>query len=661
MEKRIHKVLVANRGEIAVRIFKTLREMGIMTTAVYSPADKDALHRRMADESLLLEGSSLAETYLNTSQIVSLAKKAGVDAIHPGYGFLSENPAFALAVKEAGLIFIGPEPDAIRLMGNKVEARELVKSLGVPLIEGATGLTSELSGYAEKIGFPVLIKAAAGGGGKGMKVVTNPEELSETLESTSREAQNYFGDGQVYLEKYLENPHHIEVQLLADTHGNVVTLFERECSIQRRYQKIIEEAPSPMIDGEMREKLMEAARKIAKKIGYTNAGTIEFLVSGQQFFFLEMNTRIQVEHPVTEMITGLDIVREQVNIASGNPIPFSQDDLKINGHAIEARVYAEDPAKDFMPSPGRLVRYQEPRLMGLRVDSALESGSEVGSEFDPMIAKVITHGQTRQEAIQKLIQGLSSFILHGVQTNITFLTQLLKTEIFASGKADTGFCNRFVLDGFSPEVNPESLEPALVAAFLFATAKLPGENQSIWNQIGFWRMQITPELKINQRIIRNRAWREGPGRISIETADKINTFSLLKKTEQELLVEDSRGVHGFTFSRGNEDSFYFQKQEQVYHVGHFRTLDKEKISELSENPQLDGELLVKAPMHGRIIKINVNVADQVSKGDTLLILESMKMENRIIATGKAKVEKIDVKAGETVTSNKTLIHLSNIN
>ncbi len=451
MKKRIHKVLVANRGEIAVRIFKTLREMGIRTIALYCGADKDSLHRRMADESLFLKGNSLAETYLNTDQVVALAKHSGVDAIHPGYGFLSENPSFALAVKEAGLIFIGPDPEAIRMMGNKVEARELVKSLGIPLIEGATGLTHDLAGHAERIGFPVLIKAAAGGGGKGMKVVASREALAETLESTSREAKNYFGDGQVYLEKYLENPHHIEVQLLADTHGNVVTLFERECSIHRRYQKIIEEAPSPLIDEEMRERLMEAARKIARKIGYTNAGTIEFLLAGREFFFLEMNTRIQGEHPVTEMITGVDIVREQVNIANGNPIPFLQNDLKINGHAIEARVYAEDPIQGFMPSPGKLVRYQEPRLKDLRIDAALENGSEVGSEFDPMIAKVIAHGENRQEAIQKLIQGLSCFILHGVQTNIPFLTQLLRTEIFANGKADTGFCNRFILDGFSQD------------------------------------------------------------------------------------------------------------------------------------------------------------------------------------------------------------------
>lgn len=652
--------MVANRGEIAIRIFRTLHQMGIRSVALYSQADAGALHVEHADESYLLHGGSLADTYLNQQQIISLALQAGADAIHPGYGFLSESSVFSRAVRQAGLVFIGPGDEAIRMMGNKIEARNLVKKIGVPLINGATGSPEELMQLAPSIGFPLLVKAAAGGGGKGMRIAENQDQVKDMLETAQREALNYFGNGEVYIEKYLEKPHHIEVQVIADDHGNVVTLFERECSIQRRYQKIIEEAPSPNVTPELREKLMDASRRIVEEIGYVNAGTLEYLVSGDEYYFLEMNTRIQVEHPVTEMITGIDIVREQINIARGETLPFSQEEVKINGHAIEARVYAEDPQNDFMPSPGNILFYRSTVDNGLRIDASVTTGSEVSSQFDPMISKVISHAATRDEARNKLITGLEGYLVHGIKTNIPFLIALLKSNEFIDGSADTNFCKHFLQDGFSASLEEIPNPDLLTAAFIFAGRQKRAKGEKIWKQLGYWRLCMRTGLIINgQKITRNINTID-PERIYMEPGEKKVIYHLMKKTDHELFINASGVVHKLFFTPKTDGSALIQQDGLVYFIQHAMHLNRENLTRINSNPVLEGTYVVNAPMFGKVIKVNVKPEDTVNKGDTLVILESMKMENRVVAMGKARVQSIEVRAGELVQDKQTLVILSNI-
>lgn len=660
MKRNITKVLVANRGEIAIRIFRSLRQMGLKSVAIFSEADAGGLHVEHADESYLLQGGSLTDTYLNQKKIIAIAQQAGADAIHPGYGFLSESHEFSQTVRKAGLVFIGPGDEAIRMMGNKIEARNLVKKLRVPLINGATGSPEELMAVASSVGFPLLVKAAAGGGGKGMRIAENQNQVKDMLETAQREALNYFGNGDVYIEKYLDKPHHIEVQLIADEHGNVVTLFERECSIQRRYQKIIEEAPSPNVNPELREKLMQAARRIAEEIGYVSAGTIEFLVSGQDYYFLEMNTRIQVEHPVTEMITGIDIVREQVSIAWGKPLSFCQEEVQINGHAIEARVYAEDPEKDFMPSPGKILFYRNAADSGLRVDASVASGSEVSSQFDPMIGKVISHGATRHEARLKLIAGLEGYLVHGIKTNIPYLIALLNAVEFIDGSADTNFCKHFLQNGFSESLKGIPDADLLIAAFIFAGRKKRAKGEKIWNQLGYWRLCMRTGLIINGQKISRSINTIDPERIYMEPGEKKIIYHLMKKTDHELMIDASGVLHKLYFTLKADGSALIQLKGKVYLMQHAMHLNRENLTRINSNPVLEGNYVVSAPMFGKVIQINVKPGDLVNKGDTLLILESMKMENRVVAIGKGQVQTIEVHTGDLVQDNQRLMVLSNI-
>jgi 3-methylcrotonyl-CoA carboxylase alpha subunit len=658
--KKIHKLLVANRGEIAVRIFRTLREMGISSVAIYSAPDTRSVHAGMADQSLRLAGKGLAETYLNGPQIIELALGAGVDAIHPGYGFLSESDGFSRAVREAGLVFIGPGDEAIRLMGNKAEARRLAGEIGIPVIEGAVGRPEDLSSKAVQMGFPVLVKAAGGGGGKGMRIVYAENEIDETLEATRREALNYFGTDEVYIEKYLANPRHIEVQILADQHGKVLSLFERDCSIQRRYQKIIEEAPAPGISNSLREKLMEAARAISSHISYANAGTVEFLVKDDDFFFLEMNTRIQVEHAVTEMITGVDLVREQINIAMGKPLLLEQEDLSANGYAIEARVYAEDPARNFIPSPGRIIYYREPGNNGLRIDTAMETGSVIPMDFDPMISKMISHGATREEAIQKLRNGLQNYSVHGIQTNLAFLDGLLGSDAFARGETDTGLCDRLVESGLGHQPPTEEYDELMIAAFLFASRENGAGKQAVWNRLGYWRLLMSPELLISDRVVKRNLFFKNPERFQMELAGQLTDYHLLKKCRQEMSIEVAGVVHQLRYTCAPDDSVWIQKGSCTCLVRYAQKIDDRELIGLSHSPVSAENSVVKAPMHGKVVKVNVKPADIVNKGDTLLILESMKMENRIVATARGKVESISVEAGVLVSDNTPLVYLSSI-
>ena len=423
----IDRILIANRGEIALRIIKAARELGITTVAIYSGLDgPDAYHCRMADLSFPLYGTDLADTYLDIEKIISIAKMAEVQAIHPGYGFLSENHLFAEACEQNDLVFIGPSARLIRLMGNKIEARESVSKFGVAVLQGEVASTEEILQQSGSLEYPVLVKAAAGGGGKGMRIVRGEEALADALEVTHREAQNYFGKGDVFLEKYLDPARHIEFQVLGDHHGNVIHVNERECSVQRRYQKIIEESPSSWLLPETRRRMGEAAVSIAVGLGYTNAGTIEFLVDEkQQFYFLEMNTRIQVEHPVTEMTSGIDMVKEQIRIEQGISLGYKQEEVRARGHAIEARIYAEDPLNQFMPSPGRVVYYKEPEDPSIRMDTSLDGPALIFPEYDPMISKMIAWGEDRTEAMLNLLKGLREYAILGIQTNIIFMQESL--------------------------------------------------------------------------------------------------------------------------------------------------------------------------------------------------------------------------------------------
>jgi len=473
------KILIANRGEIAIRIARACRELGICSVAVYSEADKDALHVRLADEALLLGASAPSESYLNIEKIISAARQCGAQAIHPGYGFLSENARFVAAVEESGLTFIGPPAAAIRAMGDKAESKISMKAAGVPTIPGVEGLT-DLASYcaaADLIGYPVLVKAAAGGGGKGMRVVYTPPQMAEAVESAGREALNAFGDERLLVEKYLEQAHHIEFQVFGDRHGNLLHLFERECSTQRRHQKIIEESPSPMLNADLREKMGAAAVAAARAVGYTNAGTVEFILDSRtgEFYFLEMNTRLQVEHPVTEMVVGLDLAQWQIRVAAGERFPYSQEMLTQRGHAIECRIYAEDAATGFLPSTGQIMRWVEPHGPGIRLDSGVTTGSQVSHFYDPLLAKLITHAETRETAIGRMQNALREMVVHGVITNLDFLQAVLAHPDFKAGNVTTRWVES-VLESLSPPAEP-ALE-ALIATAL-AENSLPTQQNSI--------------------------------------------------------------------------------------------------------------------------------------------------------------------------------------
>jgi acetyl-CoA/propionyl-CoA carboxylase, biotin carboxylase, biotin carboxyl carrier protein len=436
------KVLVANRGEIAIRIFRTLRELGIATVAVYSEADRGSLHVGFADEAFLVGPGPPAESYLNQDRILEAATRAGAEAIHPGYGFLAENATFARSCAEAGLVWIGPPPEAMELMGSKVASRETMRAAGVPIIPGTTEpveSADEVRRLGDELGWPIAIKASAGGGGKGLKVVASPEEVERGFEAARREGQAYFSDPAVYVERYLEDPRHVEVQVLADEQGAVIHLGERDCTIQRRHQKLVEETPSPAIDSDLRAEIGRIAVEAARAVGYRSAGTIEGLLSREgEYFFLEMNTRIQVEHTVTELVTGLDLVREQVLIAAGEPLWLRQEDVRLNGHAIECRINAEDPCNGFLPAPGRITSYREPGGPGVRVDSGVQAGSEVVGLYDPLVAKLCVHGVDREHARERMLRALSEFEIGGVTTLVGFHRALLEHECFASGKTCRG-------------------------------------------------------------------------------------------------------------------------------------------------------------------------------------------------------------------------------
>jgi acetyl-CoA carboxylase biotin carboxylase subunit len=489
----MEKILIANRGEIALRIMRSAREMGIKTVAVFSEADRNALHVRYADEAVCIGPAPSSQSYLLGEKIIEACKKTGAQGIHPGYGFLSENAAFARLVKAAGITLIGPSPEAMEIMGNKLSAKAAALSYNIPMVPGTEEAVTDLEvaqNRALEIGYPILIKAAAGGGGKGMRIVEKASDFVEQMDLAVSEASSAFGDGSVFIERYVSSPRHIEIQVLGDNYGNIVHLFERDCSVQRRHQKVVEEAPSSVLSEELRRKMGESAVNAARSCNYIGAGTVEFILDENlDFFFLEMNTRLQVEHPVTEMITGIDLVKEQIRIARGEPLSFTQDDLKIKGHAIEVRVYAEDPANNFLPDIGNLQTYITPKGPGIRVDDGFEQGMDIPIYYDPMIAKLVSYGKDRQEAIQRMIRAIDEYQITGIQTTLAFGKFVMQHEAFVSGNFDTHFVNKY----FLPEhLSQENEEEAMIAALIGSnfmssisdTAKenVSAENESQWRK-----------------------------------------------------------------------------------------------------------------------------------------------------------------------------------
>ena len=658
----ISKVLVANRGEIARRVFRTCRAMGIGTVAVYSDIDRDAPFVAEADEAIELPGAAPADTYLRADLIIEAAKRTGADAIHPGYGFLAENAAFAAACEGEGLTFIGPSPDAITSMGSKVEARRLMQSAGVAVIPGEEieGLDSQaIEAAAERVGFPILVKASAGGGGKGMRIVRSPDELPDALQSAAREAEAAFGDATLYIERYIDEPRHIEVQIVGDEHGTVVSLFERECSIQRRHQKIIEESPSPIVDEALRAQLGATAVKAAQAVEYVGAGTVEFLLDPNgEFFFLEMNTRLQVEHPVTELITSLDLVRAQIRVAEGRPLDDEVQSATVQGHAIEARLYAEDPRHEFLPTTGTLHRFEfpqespvpgQPDHTVIRIDTGVETGSDISIHYDPMLAKVVAHGPTREEAAGRLAAALASAQIHGLQTNRGLLVRILRHPEYLAGQTDTHFLDRHdPVELGAPLADPESERLHALAAALAGQAA---------------QVATTPVLRTIPS-----GWRNSPSQLQnftfVGESGPIEVGYRFDRTGLQVCVggqpvpavlRSCREVSVEIEINGVLRSFNTHRVDSTWYVdsvlGHSALTEQSRFPSKDEHDQ-PGSLT--SPLPGRVVAVEVNADDRVAKGDTLIVIEAMKMEHAVKAPAAGVIASIQVEVDQQVDADEIL-------
>ncbi|MFH0757636.1 MAG: biotin carboxylase N-terminal domain-containing protein [Bacteroidota bacterium] len=661
--KNLHKILIANRGEIALRIIRAVHALDKRAVVVHSEVDRDLPFVTEADEAYSLGSGGLSDTYLDQAKIIGIALEAKADAIHPGYGFLAENASFATACLHNGISFIGPSPDAIAMMGNKVSAREKAKEMGLPVLEAITGDLPELIAGKDTFHYPVLIKPSAGGGGKGMRIVHSAEAFEQQALEASREANSYFGSGEIYVEKYLAGPRHIEVQVIADHHGHACHLFERECSLQRRYQKIIEEAPSASITPELRERMTASALLLVNGMGYTNAGTVEFLVDADHsFYFLEMNTRIQVEHPVTEMVTGIDLVREQITIAEGHPLSFSQEELHFSGHAMEARIYAEDPQKDFMPSSGRIECFQYPSGGEPRIDSGFTGGNLVEPYYDPMIAKLIVHGTGREDARKRMIRSLKELHITGLTSNRDFLVALVRSASFAENRFHTRFLDLETISILAEQAqsrNEKSHELLLSAATLIAlqSGPLEGDHQvSTWHFIGHWR--ILPEITLLEEDRTHRIRYEllkGRKRMKIRVENQDHDVCLEEKNGNDYRIRINHHVlHVWGATDRSEVHLDFDG-----HLYNFRRTDILDERYIGSGNRGRGALsnLIEAPLNGRIVQINSQAGDEVKAAEPLLVIESMKMENKICSPGRAVIKKIHVSVGDQVHTNQLLVTL----
>ena len=635
--------------------------MHIASVAVFADNDAGALHRRMADEACPLCGGALKDTYLNVRKIIDAALDAGADAIHPGYGFLSESPELVEACEANNLIFIGPDTRSMRLMGNKIEARKIAIKNGIPVTFGMMGSHDEILQVADTLPYPVLIKAAAGGGGKGMHIVWEKKELKQEMERASREAEKYFGDGTVFIEQYIESPRHIEVQVLADHFGNVIHLHERECTIQRRYQKIIEESPSPTLTEDKRQQICETAVKLCKAIGYRNAGTVEFLVDkNMDFYFLEMNTRIQVEHPVTEMRTGIDIVEEQIRIARGKEMGWTQEAIQPQGHAIELRIYAEDPANGFLPTPGKVTAYHEPQVRGARVDSSIDGNCSISEAYDPMIAKLICHGKNRQNAIETARHALKEFIIQGLTTNKAYLWEVIKNEDFIENKIDTSFCaihQETLIQSLEDSRNAQNVND-IVTAFLmydFCKKQVEQHPKNVWEEIGYWRyhMQLTVDVEDKKVPVSISAAEAGKIRGTVGETPFAVEFIQYEHNQLKIMLN---GRTEIVYCSVNDE----QKTIVNFHGLNFTCFRTDQLNDTLDyacKESVNDKARLVSPMPGKVVKINVKEGDEVTDGMILIVVEAMKMENNIIAMGSAKVKTILVTEGQMVDNKMQLIEL----
>lgn len=668
-------VLVANRGEIAVRVIRTLRELGVRSVAVFSDADADARHVREADTAVRIGPAAAAESYLSVERLLDAARRTGAEAIHPGYGFLAENAAFAAACAEAGLTFIGPPASAISLMGDKIRAKATVRAAGVPVVPGSSGSglsDAELVAAAEEIGMPVLLKPSAGGGGKGMRLVRDPGVLGEEIAAARREAKSSFGDDTLLVERWVDRPRHIEIQVLADAHGNVVHLGERECSLQRRHQKVIEEAPSVLLTPELRASMGAAAVEAARSCGYVGAGTVEFIVPGgdpSSYYFMEMNTRLQVEHPVTELITGLDLVEQQLRVAAGSELGFDQSQVRLTGHAIEARVCAEDPARGFLPSGGMVLALSEPSGGCVRTDSGLVAGVDTGSTYDPMLSKVIAYGPDRAAALRVLRGALADTVILGVQTNAGFLRRLLAHPDVVSGNLDTGLVERDL-----PSLLPEGIPSEVYAAtaLLNVPRPAPSRNRPDWvdpfDSANGWRLGGTPAWTVHHfrlpgqdpvtvrtrpsgsdtEVLVESAAGEVAGPQPARSPSAPARGRLVELTADQLTVELDAITHRFAYATSPEGVWLGRDADSW----HMQTYDPVEAN-LRGGTRTGADTLA-APMPGTVTVVKVAVGEKVAAGQSLLVVEAMKMEHVISAPHAGTVTELDVTPGSTVAMDQVL-------
>jgi 3-methylcrotonyl-CoA carboxylase alpha subunit len=649
MYRRFRTLLIANRGEIACRVIRTAKAMGLRTVAVYSEADRDAMHVAMADSAVLLGPARARDSYLNIERLLEAAQKTGAEAVHPGYGFLSENAEFAESCAKAGLVFVGPTAAMMTAMGSKSGSKALMEKAGVPLVPGYHGEAQDeatLTKAAEKAGFPVLVKASAGGGGRGMRVVRSAAELAPAIVSAKREAKAAFGDDRMLIEKYVDNPRHIEVQVIGDSHGNLLSLFERECTLQRRHQKVIEEAPSPTLNAKQREAVCEAARKAAGAVNYVGAGTIEFVSDGKDVFFIEMNTRLQVEHPVTELITGIDLVEWQLRVAFGEKLPLTQNEIKLNGHAIEARVYAENPQKNFMPSVGRIKTWRTPaEADGLRIDAGYRSGDAVSPYYDAMLAKVIAWAPTRQAAIDKLNRGLEETDVRGIVTNIPFLSALVTHPDVRANAIDTGFIERELKNLTDVSAVPGDFELcAAVAAILGEEQKaVHGETHSPWRTFGWMpvgRRTRVFSFRQGQAAEHKVTLQYGNGPSTLSVGDRGFVFASSPTGDGGFdMTLDGVKSHVVADIEGHE--LYLRTQHgrfEVHWVDPFGGETEEQV----------GEDKIVAPLPGTVVALLAEVGATLEKGAPILTLEVMKMEQTLRAPYAGVLKTIKCKVGDIV-------------
>ncbi len=666
------KILIANRGEIACRVIKTARRMGIRTVAVYSDADNDAVHVDMADEAVRIGPAAASESYLDIEKIIKAARDTGAEAIHPGFGFLSENPAFASALQDAGITFIGPNVKAIEVMGDKIQSKKFAAEAGVNTVPGVMAVIEdpdEAGRIAADIGFPVIIKASAGGGGKGMRVCHSAEEVAEGFASSMSEAKSSFGDDRVFIEKFVERPRHIEIQVLADGHGNAIHLGERECSIQRRNQKVIEEAPSPFLDPATREKMGSQAVALARAVDYVSAGTVEFIVDpDRNFYFLEMNTRLQVEHPVTELITGIDLVEQMIRVAAGEPLSLSQGEIRLNGWAVESRIYAEDPVRNFLPSIGRLVRYREPETgeqqgRTIRVDTGVEEGGEISMFYDPMIAKLVTHGPDRISAIDHMAWALDNFFIDGIEHNVPFLSAIMGNEKWRAGDLSTGFIAQEYPCGFSPREPDADERERLAIAAVFIDDLGNRRRREISGQMSGGAVQFAPVRVADIGGVSEKlaVRHHDDGRAVIDVLDATGAV-------RRTVEVTSDWWPGTLVWRGEIDgeavAVQLRPRLNGYEIIHrgirlpayvFTEREAELAALMPVREAPDTSRMLLCPMPGLVVSIDVSEGQEIKAGERLCAVEAMKMENILRAERDAVVAKINAKPGDSLAVDDVIM------